>query len=396
MELINWIETELKGFQFFSNAIGNAIGTLIGGIALALTLFAFGQRLLRPPRIDGVWLLDVVTRQTKFNPFRGMLVRYKLVLVQEGLEISGTAEKVYEEVRGKPQPYTGKNRERVEVRGAIEKRYLGRSGVALNFVHDGTLRQSTSLMRMKLRGFWHGTSLRGDFAHTAGDSYGQAMMYPVPLSRAVDEYVGLPLRWIGSIVEIAFSWSLLSDWVQLKKELVRRIELADALSEKANLYLPTCALVLAEDKRFFSHGGVDPIGIARAIFQLVARRRLQGASTIEQQLVRVLTSDYRRSIGRKIKEIILATRLVQLASKEQIAAMYLQSAYMGWQMTGIEQASVRLKIDLKQPTPEDAARLVARIRHPEPHRPNSTRVELIRRRTEWIHSELNSRPKLLY
>ena len=63
-------------------------------------------------------------------------------------------------------------------------------------------------------------------------------------------------------------------------------------------------LVVAEDHRFYSHSGYDVIGICRAFYKNVFRGKREGASTIEQQLVRVLTEDYRYSFRRKINEII--------------------------------------------------------------------------------------------
>lgn len=67
-------------------------------------------------------------------------------------------------------------------------------------------------------------------------------------------------------------------------------------------------LIVAEDNRFYNHPGYDVVGICRAIYKDVCKGKREGASTIEQQLVRVLTGDYRFSVRRKIKEIYLAAQ----------------------------------------------------------------------------------------
>ena len=88
-------------------------------------------------------------------------------------------------------------------------------------------------------------------------------------------------------------------------------------------------LIVAEDHRYYKHIGFDIIGICRATYRDVFWGKREGASTIEQQLVRVLTEDYRFSIRRKIKEIYLATKLKRLADKYTLAAAYLDMANYG-------------------------------------------------------------------
>lgn len=79
-------------------------------------------------------------------------------------------------------------------------------------------------------------------------------------------------------------------------------------------------LVVGEDHRYYSHPGFDVVGICRAIYRDAFLGKREGASTIEQQLVRVFTEDYRFSISRKIKEIYLATKLKRFADKYTLAA----------------------------------------------------------------------------
>ena len=144
------------------------------------------------------------------------------------------------------------------------------------------------------------------------------------------------------------------------------------------------ALVLGEDRRFYSHSGVDPIAIVSATWRLIRWGRISGASTIEQQLVRVLTGDRRRTLGRKAREITRACILDALCEKSEIAGMYMAVAYFGWQMNGVEEACRRMCIDLSTMTPRQAAGLVARLKYPEPRSLSPQREALIARRTEYL------------
>ncbi|MPT48721.1 MAG: PBP1A family penicillin-binding protein [Sphingobium sp.] len=105
----------------------------------------------------------------------------------------------------------------------------------------------------------------------------------------------------------------------------------------------TKAMVSVEDKRFYSHPGVDPIGMARAAwFALETRgtgRRMQGASTITQQLTRNIFLNNSYTFGRKVREMILALALERKFSKQQILELYLNKVYFGGGAYGIDAAS---------------------------------------------------------
>ena len=103
------------------------------------------------------------------------------------------------------------------------------------------------------------------------------------------------------------------------------------------------AMVAVEDRRFYMHPGIDPIGMARAGWVAWERkgegRRLQGASTITQQIARniFLTNAY--SFGRKFREVILALAMERKFSKQQILELYLNRVYFGGGAYGIDAAS---------------------------------------------------------
>src|SRR3546814_863442 len=102
------------------------------------------------------------------------------------------------------------------------------------------------------------------------------------------------------------------------------------------------AMVAVEDRRFRSHPGVDPIGIARALKVRVDRGSwVQGGSTITQQLARNIFLTNNRTFGRKVKEAILAMALEQRFTKDQILELYLNRVYFGGGAYGIDAASRR-------------------------------------------------------
>ena len=102
------------------------------------------------------------------------------------------------------------------------------------------------------------------------------------------------------------------------------------------------AMVAVEDKRFRSHIGVDPIGLARAVkVRFEEGAWTQGGSTITQQLARNIFLTNTRTFGRKLKEAILALAIERRFSKDQILELYLNRVYFGGGAYGIDAASRR-------------------------------------------------------
>jgi len=100
------------------------------------------------------------------------------------------------------------------------------------------------------------------------------------------------------------------------------------------------AVIATEDRRFYSHFGVDPIGVARAVYQNYRRGRfVEGGSTITQQLTKVLFLTPDKSLERKMKEAALALELERRYSKDRILEMYLNQVYFGNGAYGVEAAS---------------------------------------------------------
>ncbi|WED21634.1 PBP1A family penicillin-binding protein [Vibrio sp. JC009] len=100
------------------------------------------------------------------------------------------------------------------------------------------------------------------------------------------------------------------------------------------------ALIATEDSRYYSHPGIDPIGIVRAAFVVaISGSAKQGASTITQQLARNFFLSNEKRIMRKIKEIFIAVHIEQLLTKEEILELYINKIFLGYRSYGFGAAS---------------------------------------------------------
>ena len=100
------------------------------------------------------------------------------------------------------------------------------------------------------------------------------------------------------------------------------------------------ALIATEDRKFYSHSGIDLKGIARALIKdILAGEFVEGASTITQQLAKTLFLTPRKTMVRKIKEAILAFQLERRYTKDEILELYLNQVYFGSGAYGVESAA---------------------------------------------------------
>ncbi|MGB7205434.1 MAG: biosynthetic peptidoglycan transglycosylase, partial [Anderseniella sp.] len=106
-------------------------------------------------------------------------------------------------------------------------------------------------------------------------------------------------------------------------------------------YVPQ-AIIAIEDRRFYSHYGVDPLGIARALYtNYRAGSTVQGGSTLTQQLAKNLFLKPERTLERKLQEMVLAFWLESKYSKDEILQLYMNRVYFGAGATGIDKAAQR-------------------------------------------------------
>jgi membrane peptidoglycan carboxypeptidase len=144
------------------------------------------------------------------------------------------------------------------------------------------------------------------------------------------------------------------------------------------------ALILAEDRRYDSHYGVDPVSVFRAVVFRFWRGHISGASTIEQQLVRTLRGRYERTYRRKFSEMLLAILVARRFSKRECAWAYLLVAYFGWEAKGLLRATDRLRIDLSQVSIENAATLASMLKMPMPKEPSDAYSARLARRVSYV------------
>jgi len=152
------------------------------------------------------------------------------------------------------------------------------------------------------------------------------------------------------------------------------------------------AFMAAEDRNFFQHSGVDAMGLTRAmmknVLNAVQGRRLEGGSTITQQVAKnvLLTSD--ATIGRKFKEAVLAQRLEKTLSKEQILELYLNEIWLGYRSYGVGAAAYNyFGKSITDLTVAEAAYLAALPKGPQNYHPQRRKAAAISRRN-WVIGEM--------
>lgn len=124
------------------------------------------------------------------------------------------------------------------------------------------------------------------------------------------------------------------------------------------------AFISIEDERFYSHKGVDPIGIAKSLFD-TARGRLRGGSTIAQQLARNLYLSNEKKIERKLKEAYLAIKITDSIKREGVLEAYLNRVFLGQHSYGVQSASQGyFSKDVKDLTIAESALLAAIVQSP--------------------------------
>ncbi len=126
------------------------------------------------------------------------------------------------------------------------------------------------------------------------------------------------------------------------------------------------SFVAAEDQKFWTHGGIDYVGMVRALItNLKSNKTKQGASTITQQVVKTFVLSPEKTFKRKIQEVILARRLEHNLSKEEIITLYLNQIYLGHGRYGIQEAArYYFGKDVEQVNAGEAAVLAALPKSP--------------------------------
>ncbi|MEM7088606.1 MAG: PBP1A family penicillin-binding protein [Pseudomonadota bacterium] len=191
---------------------------------------------------------------------------------------------------------------------------------------------------------------------------------------------------------------------QYKPPTISRIysgkgHLIDEFAQERRLFTPSeeipdlikQAFISAEDKNFYTHQGYDPRGIIAAGVEAVRTKgeTVRGASTITQQVMKNFLLSGDRRAERKIKEIILATRLEDTLDKEQILELYMNEIFLGQNSYGVTAAAqTYFNKTLQELAPHEAAMLAAMPKAPSDYHPVRQKERLLARR-DYVLREMN-------
>ncbi len=191
---------------------------------------------------------------------------------------------------------------------------------------------------------------------------------------------------------------------QYKPPTISRIysgkgQLIDEFAQERRLFTPSeeipdlvkQAFISAEDKNFYTHQGYDPRGIIAAGVEAVKSKgeNVRGASTITQQVMKNFLLSGDRQAERKIKEIILATRLEDTLDKEQILELYMNEIFLGQNSYGVTAAAqTYFNKTLQELAPHEAAMLAAMPKAPSNYHPVLQKERLLARR-DYVLREMN-------
>ena len=217
----------------------------------------------------------------------------------------------------------------------------------------------------------------------------------------------LTLMFVGLLAGGYFVWRMnqdLPDYTKLanyEPPVVTRVHAADGrligeYAEQRRLYVPIDviprrvihAFLAAEDKNFYSHGGIDARGIVRAVFDNVVNvftgHRLVGASTITQQVAKNFLLTNEVSFKRKIREALLAIKLEHAYTKDQILELYLNEIYLGAGSYGVAAAALNyFNKSLDDLTVAEAAYLATLPKAPNNYHPYRHHDRAVARRN-WV------------
>jgi penicillin-binding protein 1A len=204
-----------------------------------------------------------------------------------------------------------------------------------------------------------------------------AMAYPnLPeLDSLTDYRPKIPLR-IYSADNV-----LLGEFGEERRNLVRIKEVPDVMKK---------AVLAIEDDRFYEHGGVDYIGIARATLHNLMGGAKQGASTITQQVARNFFLSSEQTLKRKLYEVLLAWKIEQNLSKDQIFEVYLNQIYLGQRAYGFASAAqIYFGKRLQDLTAAEAAMLAGLPKAPSAYNPVAN-PKRARARQQYILQRMHS------
>lgn len=146
------------------------ISSLLSGIIGVIIIFFYKEKFSPITDVSGVWYIKTTTLETAYNPYKNIILIYKMVILQQGAILEGTIEKIYEcRAEGESLNYIAEKRIRSKFKGYIEKNYFGADKISVHIVENGYKRESTAFQKVISN---CNNVLEGEFESTAGDSKG--------------------------------------------------------------------------------------------------------------------------------------------------------------------------------------------------------------------------------
>ena len=145
-------------------------GAAVTTVTLSVGFMVFNDWIAPPPNLAGRWKFTVVYEDTAFAPFQDLKVTYQALLIQEGLELSGTGEKLSD--RGpdmEPVDYDSDKRTSVQIVGNVTRAYFSRDSLVIHYNEAGRRRESATLHQLE---YFDAQTMCGCFQSTIADTYG--------------------------------------------------------------------------------------------------------------------------------------------------------------------------------------------------------------------------------
>jgi RNA-binding protein YhbY len=165
MNLFNEVYIFIKETSKYESLVSD----LIVGVLLVFIFFLYREFISPLVNISGKWYVRTTTKETVRNPFKNMVLEYVVIVLQNGQNLEGSTEKVYEHSIEGEIKYIGKNRVQGIFKGYIEKNYLKKNIIKIQVTEKGQERESTIYYELNKN---CGSALTGVFDSTAGDSKG--------------------------------------------------------------------------------------------------------------------------------------------------------------------------------------------------------------------------------
>lgn len=151
------------------------VSTVIGGFAISAIFFWLKEHLFSLPSLTGVWECHLVVGESAYNPYKGMELWHRIVLLQEGTKLTGRGEKYKDWAANHPvRTYDGKHRVESQITGGIEKSVTKSDVIRIHWSEAGELRTSSTLCELLVSGSKATGNLSGKFYSTAGECNGHA------------------------------------------------------------------------------------------------------------------------------------------------------------------------------------------------------------------------------